>query len=212
MRPSSKLRRGEIFTHFNNEIAIVEDGALILEITMLNGASLCVHRVERGEYIVPLDMFASPAFSPCYSADAITRIGWLRRSATSASRIADADQSIDRAREKLFRACLRLIHELACLPTPHRLYCELLRMAATQHEVADPILPLPTQAELALRLCTTRESISREISFLRREGVLSAGKMPRLNNRAFLISRIVNALNLTHEDEVWESIGAPSPQ
>lgn len=212
VRAASRLRPGDIFAPPpGSEVAIVEEGCLTLEITMLNGSGLCIQRIKSGDVVVPLDMIATPAFAPSYRADTATRIGWLRLSSPAHHGHADLEHLIARSREKLVGACIRLIHELACLPTPHRFYCELLRLAATQHGVTDPVLPLPSQTELALRLCTTRESISREISFLRREGVLSAGKMPRLRNRGFLIARIANALNLTSDDEVWASIGAPAP-
>ena len=211
-RAPSRLRRGDVFAPpWRNEVTIVEEGCLTLEIMMLNGSGLCIQRIAPGDIIVPLDMIATPAFAPCYRADAATRIGWLRAASPGHASHADLEHLIARARERLVGACIRLIHELACLPTPHRFYCELLRLAAAQHGVAEPVLPLPSQAELALRLCTTRESISRELSFLRREGVLSAGKVPRLCNRGFLIARIANALNLTSDDEVWTSIGALAP-
>lgn len=210
-RPSTTLRSGQIFAHGANQIAVVEEGCLILEITMANGTSLCIHSFARGDYIVPVDMLGSPAFAVHYRADTLTRIGWFHRSSTASSRLADTELAFDRGREKLVRECIRLIHELACLPAPHRLYCELLRLAATQHDIAEPVLILPSQTALALRLCTSRESISRELSFLRREGVLSVGKTPRLTNRGFLVSRIANALGLTCDDEVWTSIGTLSP-
>ncbi|WP_176399662.1 Crp/Fnr family transcriptional regulator [Novosphingobium sp. B 225] len=65
--------------------------------------------------------------------------------------------------------------ELATLPVASRVQAELLRLAL---EVAEPgadsadIRPMPTHAELAARIGTSREAVSRELGLLGQDGLL----------------------------------------
>jgi hypothetical protein len=61
--------------------------------------------------------------------------------------------------------------------------------------------------ELAARASTTRQTVSREISVLRRDGVLSLGKAILILDPHAMLRRIGHALNLEHVAGVWESIG-----
>ena len=86
-----------------------------------------------------------------------------------------------------------LNHRLAehCfLQTKHRLYSELLRLSKTRpgHVGQRSISPPPTQKDLAARIGTRREVVSREIAKLKREGIvdkstgaLILADLPRLN-------------------------------
>lgn len=204
MRPVVSLREGEAFVcPPGPDVPYVETGALVLDMVTMNGASLCLRRIEPGCAIVDPEPFITPAFTPCYHAERATRIGWIR--ARGGGRGAEAELMVRDARELLLGACLRLVHELACLQTPHRLYGELLRLAAAGGDGAS--LALPSHGQLALRLCTTRETVSRELSFLRRTGVLGDGKTPRLLNAGFLLTSLGRALGVASEREVWQSIG-----
>lgn len=80
--------------------------------------------------------------------------------------------------------------EHSFLKTRHRLYGELLRLSKPRigHEGQRSISPPPTQQELAARIGTRREVVSREIASLKRGGVVdrSTGALilcdvPRLN-------------------------------
>lgn len=65
--------------------------------------------------------------------------------------------------------------ELATLPVASRVQAELLRLA---YECAEPgadsveIQPMPTHADLAARIGTSREAVSRELGLLDKEGLL----------------------------------------
>ena len=70
--------------------------------------------------------------------------------------------------------------ELATLPVAARLQTELLRLALASESPAPDravIRPLPTHADLAARIGTRREAVSRELSILAHEGlVLQSGR------------------------------------
>nr|WP_244647021.1 helix-turn-helix domain-containing protein [Sphingomonas sp. CFBP 8760] len=93
---------------------------------------------------------------------------------------------------------MRQLTQLGCLPASHRLYVELLRQGTAQ---------LPSHGEIAARTSTSRETISREMSLLRREGVISSGRSGYVLAPSELIRRIARALGVSSETEAWESIG-----
>jgi CRP/FNR family cyclic AMP-dependent transcriptional regulator len=70
----------------------------------------------------------------------------------------------------------RRVIEFSTLPVRHRLHAELLRLA--QLDTSDPrrgmavIAPAPTHAEIASRISTHREAVSREIADLTRHGLI----------------------------------------
>lgn len=68
--------------------------------------------------------------------------------------------------------------ELSTLGVANRLHAELLRLAQ-QHGVRDNtavIKPAPTHAELASRISTQREAVTKEIGALVRRGIVSRGR------------------------------------
>jgi CRP-like cAMP-binding protein len=75
----------------------------------------------------------------------------------------------------LVRLYSERVQELATLPVSVRIQLELLRLAgpAEEDDNAAVIEPAPTHAELADRLGTHREAVTRALSALRRDGILS---------------------------------------
>ena len=65
--------------------------------------------------------------------------------------------------------------ELATMPVSHRLQSELLRLAGEAGGAADlgTIDPLPTHADLAARIGTHREAVTRELGRLASEGIVT---------------------------------------
>jgi CRP/FNR family cyclic AMP-dependent transcriptional regulator len=66
------------------------------------------------------------------------------------------------------------VFELNSLRVPARLHCELLRLCGpvAVGEVTTALDPSPTHAELASRIGTHREAVTREMGFLVRNGVV----------------------------------------
>ncbi len=82
-----------------------------------------------------------------------------------------AQQLAKRVRDLTNRA-----FELATLPVAARLQTELLRLALAGERLAPDraiIRPLPTHADLAARIGTRREAVSRELSILAHEGLVA---------------------------------------
>jgi CRP/FNR family cyclic AMP-dependent transcriptional regulator len=81
------------------------------------------------------------------------------------------------------------VFELSTLNVSARLHCELLRLAAQSPTGLD-IRPAPTHAELANRIGTHREAVTREIRALTAQNIVRAGRrrlefldLPRLQTR-----------------------------
>lgn len=66
------------------------------------------------------------------------------------------------------------IYEFSALAVRHRLFAELLRLAQADKKMegASTISPTPTHAEIASRISTHREAVSRELTRLRRLGLI----------------------------------------
>lgn len=77
---------------------------------------------------------------------------------------------------RIARTMSRRVIEFSTLPVRHRLHAELLRLARIdtpdrQRQTA-AIAPAPTHAEIASRISTHREAVSRELAELTRHGVI----------------------------------------
>lgn len=68
--------------------------------------------------------------------------------------------------------------ELSTLGVANRLHAELLRLAQQHgvHDNAAVVKPAPTHAELASRISTQREAVTKEIGALVRRGIVSRGR------------------------------------
>lgn len=66
------------------------------------------------------------------------------------------------------------VFELNTLRVPSRLHCELLRLAGPARDTDAPVVidPFPTHAELAARIGTHREAVTRELSYLGSRGIV----------------------------------------
>ena len=64
------------------------------------------------------------------------------------------------------------VFEMNALRVPSRLHCELLRLCHTGPDVDGVIDPFPTHANLAARIGTHREAITRELGLLSEMGIV----------------------------------------
>ncbi|MEL6966506.1 MAG: Crp/Fnr family transcriptional regulator [Pseudomonadota bacterium] len=87
---------------------------------------------------------------------------------------ADLNRAVMGHLAKLVRLLNMRLAEHCFLQTKHRLYTELLRQSRPRlgHEDQRSISPPPTQKDLAARIGTRREVVSREIANLKRAGVV----------------------------------------
>ena len=127
---------------FFGEIAAIDDHARSANVTALSNCQLC---------IMPQSVFLE---------------------------LLETEPSINRAVMKILANRIRSLNtrlaEHSFLQTKHRLYSELLRLSRPRlgHEGQRSISPPPTQKELASRIGTRREVVSREIANMKRGGVV----------------------------------------
>ncbi len=145
-----------------------------------NGREVCVHNVGAG------DMFGE--------------IAVLDGEPRSASIVASSELVVVAMRANDFMACLesspaagiwlaralalgmrRLteqVFELSALNVQARIHCELLRLAqrGERRNGSIEVRPAPTHAELADRIGTHREAVTRELSALSEEGIIRHGR------------------------------------
>jgi CRP-like cAMP-binding protein len=95
------------------------------------------------------------------------------------------------------RALAHRVNEYSTLDVRHRIYAELLRLSRPRGEGQGhaSISPPPTHAELAARVSTHREAVTRELKHLERAGLLERRR------GAFVL------LNPTHLTELVEQAG-----
>jgi CRP/FNR family cyclic AMP-dependent transcriptional regulator len=76
------------------------------------------------------------------------------------------------------RALDNRVLEYSTLDVPHRVACELLRLARPDpdHPNRGILAPAPTQSELAARVSTSREGVVREMKALERAGYLKRAR------------------------------------
>jgi CRP-like cAMP-binding protein len=93
------------------------------------------------------------------------------------------------------RAMTRRVGELGALDVRSRVHAELLRLARPDRE--DPkraiILSPPNQSELASRINTRRETVSREINAMEREGLIERRRGAIVINDALRLSARLEA-------------------
>ena len=95
------------------------------------------------------------------------------------------------------RATTRRVGELGALDVRSRVHAELLRLARRDHD--DPkraiIVTPPNQSEIAARINTRRETVSREINAMEREGLIERRRGAIVINDALRLSASVEAVN-----------------
>lgn len=185
----------------DGETRIIRSGLLVVELSLANGLVMPLARLAAGDVLPNLANIINPAFSINYRAEQLTHIGWLPRDADQ-----ESHQKSELTRNALLAASLRLVVILVCLPATYRLYVELLRSAMAS---AGEAFRLLSHAGLAARTCTTRETISRELSLLRRDGVLSEGKDVHLLKPDDLLCRLANMFHIDSLEDVIDYIIAP---
>ena len=74
------------------------------------------------------------------------------------------------------RSLTNRVFELSALHVQARLHCELLRLARAHGNEQGLVDPAPTHAELASRIGTHREAVTRELNLLARRKIVRSGR------------------------------------
>jgi CRP-like cAMP-binding protein len=93
------------------------------------------------------------------------------------------------------RALTGRVVEFSTLAVTNRIHSELLRMARTAHNggTVHEINPAPTHSEIAGRISTHREAVSREISRLKQLGVIER------RGRALVVTDLGRLERMVHD-------------
>ena len=94
------------------------------------------------------------------------------------------------------RGLTKKLFESNTLPVRSRLHCELLRLCAAAEESGGSgltIEPAPTHAELASRVGTHREAVTREMSYLTHQGILQQQRRRLTVLDRLALARLVRA-------------------
>ena len=174
------------------DVRFIIDGKVRIILRIATGKEVILTEMREGEFFGEIAAIDEEGRSANVTALNRTRICAMPQSVFI--EMVETQPSVNRAVMKtLATRCRNLNSRLAehCfLQTKHRLYTELLRLARPRlgHEGQRSISPPPTQKDLASRIGTRREVVSREIANLKRNrivdkttGALVLCDLPKLN-------------------------------
>ena len=174
------------------DVRFIIDGKVRIILRIATGKEVILTEMREGEFFGEIAAIDEEGRSANVTALNRTRICAMPQSVFI--EMVETQPSVNRAVMKtLATRCRDLNSRLAehCfLQTKHRLYTELLRLSRPRlgHEGQRSISPPPTQKDLASRIGTRREVVSREIASLKRNrivdkttGALVLCDLPKLN-------------------------------
>lgn len=173
-------------TYGENELVVDIDDASDDVLFVVSGMVRVVHRAEIGKEVILGDRGPGRYFGEMAAIDGLARSANV--TALQTSRIATLPSASfmeilahepEVCRKVLkglvggMRSLTRKLSEHAYLTAVERLYCELLRLSRPRkgHEGQRSISPPPTQQELAERIGSRREVVSRAIAALEKDGL-----------------------------------------
>ena len=165
------VSRGEMST----DVLIVQDGRLRALLYTADGREVSLRELSPGQMIGELSALDGAVRSVSVVAVEDSRLMAFGQRAfreVIEGTPAAADWLLRRLANQV-RSLTDRVFELSALNVQTRLHCELLRLARLQ---GGQIESLPTHAELASRIATHREAVTRELSALERRKVLKSGR------------------------------------
>ncbi len=195
-----RARKGQIILaqgEQSREVFILQEGRLRVVLYGVDGREVSLRDLREGQMFGELSAIDNEARSVSIVATEDTRLlaisGTLFRSIVIDQKEA-ADWLIRRLTGQI-RNLTDRVFEMTALSVRARLHCELLRLAQERPASRDRA---PTHAELANRIGTHREAITRELRALAEQGVIRSGRQH------------LEFLNIeTLEDLVAESLRSP---
>ncbi|WP_374414624.1 Crp/Fnr family transcriptional regulator [Novosphingobium colocasiae] len=164
-----------------DDVFIVLDGTLRVELVSRNGREIILSDAGVGAIV---GEFAALDGAP--RSASVTTVGKATVARVPARQFREAALATPESAGWLALRLVRMVRtmtervfELNALAVRSRLHCELLRMAldAGIDDNAATLAPSPTHAELANRIGTHREAVTRELGYLTEQGITrSAGR------------------------------------
>ncbi len=160
----------------SREIYLVLEGSVRVALFSSTGREVAIREMGRGELFGELAAIDGLARSATVVAASNGVVAVVPAAAFFAAIAEHPDMALWLLRRfsRLVRAMTERIFELSVLPVRNRLHCELLRLAEAGEASNEGIVIArsPTHAELATRVGSHREMVTREFSYLTDRGVL----------------------------------------
>lgn len=188
LNEQSRRRHGPALTwrsYFENEIVIDIDDASDEILFVVSGAVRVIHHVEIGKEIILGELGPGAYFGEMAAIDGVARsanVTTLVKSRIATMRAATFmdilmhEPQICHLVLKMLTGRIRILNrqlsEHAYLTAVERLYAELLRLSRQRQNGQRSVSPPPTQQELAERIGSRREVVSRALSALKKENLL----------------------------------------
>lgn len=204
-----KARKGQTVVangEASREVFIVVEGRLEVLLYAANGREVSLRSLEAGQLFGELAAIDGAARSASIMALTEARLLAIGPDAFR-SVITGSPQAADWLVRRLtaqIRSLTNRVFELSALQVQARLHCELLRLAKSHADAGGVVDPAPTHAELASRIGTHREAITREMIALGQRKIIRRGRR-RLE---FLdLDRLEEELRITLRAPVAEESG-----
>jgi CRP-like cAMP-binding protein len=197
------LKKGAIIRHPDddlNQVYLIESGRIVGLFLGPQGHDVAFPEMGAGDCFGDLSRFSA--------ADPVTYFEALEDSVVLAlgrEQFAECFRAMPELAElyaaTLFRHLLNLKQlyiESRLLPMKARLYAELIRLANRDHRGRLGISPAPTHAELAQRVASQRETVTKQMSQLAKMGIIDSSR-----------SQIVITDEAYLRTEISKSLGTP---
>ncbi|UDQ92001.1 Crp/Fnr family transcriptional regulator [Xanthobacter autotrophicus] len=169
-----KAKNLEVSAAATRPVLILITGRLTVYASTQKGVDVFMTDLEPGEIVGESAAFGNDEFPLLVRASEESQ-AWAidqRRFLSALTTRTDFSMAVMHAMcRRLCRIHQRLVDQVS-LPMRDRLKTELLRMAVTEPDGALVITWMPTHEELALRIATQREAVTKELAKLARTGVL----------------------------------------
>ncbi|WP_156843228.1 Crp/Fnr family transcriptional regulator [Novosphingobium aquimarinum] len=175
------LRPGQIVIGHqdsSSDVFIVLDGTLRVELVSRNGREIILDDLSVGDLVGEFSALDGHPRSATVTATSKATLARLPGSVFKDMAYATPQSAewLTLKLVKMVRAMTERVFELNALAVRSRLHCELLRLAldAGISENSSLIAPSPTHVELANRIGTHREAVTRELQYLQKQGITSS--------------------------------------
>lgn len=177
----AQFRAGQtVLSHQDDttDVFVVLDGTLRVELLSQNGREIILSDAGPGELVGEFAALDDQRRSATVTATTRATLARIPGAAFKEAALAEPQSAewLSRRLVHMLRGLNERIFELNALAVRSRLHCELLRFCldAGVNGNEATIVPSPTHAELASRIGTHREAVTRELRYLAEQGITSS--------------------------------------
>lgn len=180
-----------------NTVYLIETGKVATFFLGPQGHDVPFPELEAGDFVGDLSAFGSDEPATYFQAVEDTTVlvmsqGQFHEVLRSLPEFAEL---VTKTLSRRLRTMRRLYIENRLLPMKMRLYSELLRYGVRDERGRLRISPMPTHAELARRIASQRETVTKQMSQLVKMGVIdSSDRLITIADEAYLRAEISKAL------------------